>query len=275
MSLCSSPPCVSPPPLPSPSQLSLTIFPHPFSDFLCTTRPTISRVLSSLVTHLTSPPLSDSALVTAVTEFASSHRVEYATQLFADTLCPLSVRVNNMWIFKQEWIYFFHTFSPTPKMTTLQLLLHIAAHVDYELHSLNTSTAFLRGSLHEQIWLRRPPNKTGSIRPGTKWSLRRSIYGLHQAPHEWHDTLRTTLAALFFSPPSAYGSCCTLLLYVRLLMTVLSPSALAPRPSIPLFTSTTSSTPDRAALDSVKAELQRSHTCTDLGDLRWLANPPG
>ncbi|CAI7806171.1 unnamed protein product [Closterium sp. NIES-53] len=74
---------------------------------------------------------------------------------------------------------------------------------DYELHSLHFSTAFLQGSLHEEIWLRRPPGFTGSFPAGTQWSLRRPVYGLRQAPREWHDTLRTTLAALGFSPSTA------------------------------------------------------------------------
>ncbi|CAI7858131.1 unnamed protein product, partial [Closterium sp. NIES-53] len=52
------------------------------------------------------------------------------------------------------------------------------------------------GSLHEEIWLRRPPGFTGSFPAGTQWSLRRPVYGLCQAPREWHDMLRTTLAAL-------------------------------------------------------------------------------
>ncbi|CAI7773178.1 unnamed protein product [Closterium sp. NIES-53] len=95
---------------------------------------------------------------------------------------------------------FFLTFSPTPKMTTLRVLLHVAAQRDYELHSLDFSTAFLQGSLHEEIWLRRPPGFTGSFPSGTQWSLRRPVYGLHQAPREWHDTLRTTLTALGFAP---------------------------------------------------------------------------
>ncbi|CAI7837628.1 unnamed protein product, partial [Closterium sp. NIES-53] len=88
-------------------------------------------------------------------------------------------------------------------MTTLRVLLHVAAQRDYELHSLEFSTTFLQGSLHEEIWLRRPPGFTGSFLVGTQWSLWRPVYGLRQAPREWHDTLRTTLAALGFAPSSA------------------------------------------------------------------------
>ncbi|CAI7786558.1 unnamed protein product, partial [Closterium sp. NIES-53] len=75
--------------------------------------------------------------------------------------------------------------------------------LDYELHSLDFSTAFLQGSLHEEIWLRRLPGFTESFPAGTQWSLRRPVYGLRQAPREWHDTLRTSLAALGFAPTTA------------------------------------------------------------------------
>ncbi|CAI7909923.1 unnamed protein product [Closterium sp. NIES-53] len=67
---------------------------------------------------------------------------------------------------------------------------------DYELHSLDFNTAFLQGNLHEEIWLRRPRGFNGSFPAGSQWSLRRPLYGLRQAPREWHDTL-TTLAALW------------------------------------------------------------------------------
>ncbi|CAI7831737.1 unnamed protein product [Closterium sp. NIES-53] len=62
---------------------------------------------------------------------------------------------------QRQGVDFFQTFSPTPKMTTLWVLLHVATQRDYELHSLDFSTAFLQGSLHEEIWLRRPPSFTG------------------------------------------------------------------------------------------------------------------
>ncbi|CAI7808749.1 unnamed protein product [Closterium sp. NIES-54] len=62
---------------------------------------------------------------------------------------------------------FFQTFSPTLKMTTLPVLLQVAAQRDYELHSFDFSTTFLQGSLHEEISLRRPHGFTGSFPAGT------------------------------------------------------------------------------------------------------------
>ncbi|CAI7872773.1 unnamed protein product [Closterium sp. NIES-53] len=97
----------------------------------------------------------------------------------------------------------FHTFSPTPKMTTLWVLLHVAAQRDYELHSLHFSTTFLQGSLDEEIYLHHPPGITGSFPTGTQWSLRQPVSGLCQARRQWHDTQRTTLAAPGFTPSTA------------------------------------------------------------------------
>ncbi|CAI7738747.1 unnamed protein product [Closterium sp. NIES-53] len=125
-----------------------------------------------------------------------------STGTYVDEVPPPGANiVSGMWIFRG--VEFFCTFSQTPKMTTLRVLLHVTAQCDYELRSLDFSTTFLQGSLHEEIWLRCPPGFTGSFPAGTQWSLRRPVYGLRQAPREWHDTLRTTLAALGFVPSTA------------------------------------------------------------------------
>ncbi|CAI5482815.1 unnamed protein product [Closterium sp. Yama58-4] len=157
---------------------------------------------------------------------------------------------------QREGVVFFQTFSPTPKMTTLRVLLHIAAQRDYELHSLDFSTAFLQGSLHEEIWLRRPPGFTGSFPPGTQWRLQRPVYGLRQAPREWHDTLRMTLAALGFAPSTADPS-----LFLR------TDTSLPPFYILAYVDDLVFATADTAGLAYVKSELQRRHTCTDLGEL--------
>ncbi|CAI7856977.1 unnamed protein product [Closterium sp. NIES-54] len=142
-------------------------------------------------------------------------------------------------------------------MTTLQVLLHVAAQRDYELHSLDFSTAFLQGSLHEEIWLLRPLGFTGSFPPGTQWSLRRPVYGLRQAPREWYDTLRTTLAALGFAPSTADPS-----LFLR------TDTSLPPFYILVYVDDLVFAIADTAGLAHVKSELQKRHTCTDLGELR-------
>ncbi|CAI7874543.1 unnamed protein product [Closterium sp. NIES-53] len=188
---------------------------------------------------------------------------------------PRTNVVNGMWLYKMKrqpesppvfkaryWargfsqrkgVDFFQTFAPIPKTTTLRVLLHITAWRDYELHSLDFFTAFLQRSLHEQIRLRRQHGFTVSFPLVTQWQLRRPVYGLRQAPGEWHDTLRTTLVVLDFFPSSA-----DLSLFVS-------------RGSTPFFVlayvvDLVFATPDRHALASMKEELQRRHTCTDLGD---------
>ncbi|CAI7893980.1 unnamed protein product, partial [Closterium sp. NIES-54] len=122
--------------------------------------------------------------------------------------------------------------------------------------TLSLSTAFLQGSLHEEIWLRRPPGFTGSFPPGTQWSLRLPVYTLRQAPREWHDTLRTTLAALGFLPSTADPS-----LFLR------TDTSLPPFYVLVYVDDLVFATADTDALAHVKSELQKRHACTDLGEL--------
>ncbi|CAI7777428.1 unnamed protein product [Closterium sp. NIES-54] len=122
-----------------------------------------------------------------------------STCTYVDKVPPLGANVvDGMWIFRVkrppgsppvfkahyvdrgfsqcEGVDFFHNFAPTLKMTTLRVLLHVPAQRDYELHSLDFSTAFLQGSLHKEVWLRCPSAFTGTFPPGTQWRLRRPVY---------------------------------------------------------------------------------------------------
>ncbi|CAI7848481.1 unnamed protein product [Closterium sp. NIES-53] len=154
---------------------------------------------------------------------------------------------------QRQGVDYFQTFSRTAKMTTLRVLLHVAAQRDYELHSLDFSIAFLQGSLHEEIWLRRPPGFTESFPASTQWSLLQPVYRLRQAPRKWHDTLRTTLAALGFATATADPS-----LFLR------TDTSLPPFYVLVYVDDLVFANADTQALTLVKSELQKRHTCTDL-----------
>ncbi|CAI7833822.1 unnamed protein product [Closterium sp. NIES-53] len=142
-------------------------------------------------------------------------------------------------------------------MTTLRVLLHVAAQRNYELHSLDSSTAFLQGSLHEEIWLHRPPGFTRSFLAGTHWSLCWPVYGLRQVPRKWHDTLRNPLAALGFAPSTTDPS-----LFLR------TDTSLPPFYILVYVDDLVFAIADTEALTLVKSELQKRHTCTHLGEQR-------
>ncbi|CAI7764597.1 unnamed protein product [Closterium sp. NIES-53] len=117
-------------------------------------------------------------------------------------------------------------------MTNLRVLLHVVVQRDYELHSLDFSTAFLQGSLHEEIWLRRPPWFTGWFPAG-----------LH---------LR-----LGFAPSTADPS-----LFLH------TDTSLPPFYVLVYVDDLVFATADTEALTLVKSGLQKRHSCTDLGELR-------
>ncbi|CAI7817357.1 unnamed protein product [Closterium sp. NIES-54] len=242
-------------PLPPPLASSLPVGPDPESDLARAASPTIPRLLATVVTYPSFESAAASALVVELVDLTAAYRLDYATSLTAMDAEMASWKSTGTYVdaVPPSWanigVDFFHTFSPTPKMTTLWVLLHVAAQRDYELHSLDFSTAFLQGSLHEEIWLCRPPGFTGSFPAGTQWSLRRPDYGLRQAPCEWHDTLRTTLAALRFAPSTADPS-----LFLR------TDTSQPPFYILLYVDDLVFATADTEALALVKSELKKRHT---------------
>ncbi|CAI7865346.1 unnamed protein product [Closterium sp. NIES-54] len=104
------------------------------------------------------------------------------------------------------------------------------------------------------MWIfrvKRPPGSPPVLK--VRYVAQGFIYGLRQAPREWHETLRTTLAALGFAPSTADPS-----LFLR------TDTTLPPFYVLVYVDDLVFATADTEALAHVKSELQKRHTCTDL-----------
>ena len=56
--------------------------------------------------------------------------------------------------FKQlEGLEFFDTFSPVTRITSIRLLVAMAAIFDLQIHQMDVKTAFLNGDLNEEIYM--------------------------------------------------------------------------------------------------------------------------
>ncbi|CAI7927952.1 unnamed protein product [Closterium sp. NIES-54] len=283
-------------PLSPPPESSLAADPEPESDLARAASPTVSCLLATLVTDPSFESTVASALVAELLDFAAACRLDYATALVAESKSASPPSVGGECALDTDVLEdrqedFECLAATVPRFASMLLApsgnpdapdipsLHSYAEaitgpyssqwqaaMDAEMASWKSTgtyvdtippTPFLQGSLHEEIWLRRPPGFTGTFPAGTQWSLRRPVYGLRQAPHEWHDTLRTTLAALGFAPSTADPS---LFLYTD--------TSLPPFYVLVYFDDLVFAIANTKALTLVKSELKKRHTCTDLGELR-------
>ena len=87
---------------------------------------------------------------------------------------------------QKEGLDYFDTYSPVTRITSIRMVLAIAALRNLEVHQMDVKTAFLNGDLEEEIYMEQPE---GFVAPGQEnkvCKLVKSLYGLKQAPKQWH-----------------------------------------------------------------------------------------
>ena len=89
--------------------------------------------------------------------------------------------------FKQKAdLDFFDTFSPVTRITSIRLLIVIAAIFDLKIHQMDVKTAFLNGDLEEEIYMDQPEGFVEPEQESKVCKLIKSLYDLKQAPKQWH-----------------------------------------------------------------------------------------
>ncbi|CAI7809959.1 unnamed protein product, partial [Closterium sp. NIES-54] len=278
-------------PLHAPPKSSLPEVPDPEFDHPRAARPTVSRLLATVVTDPSFESTAASALVAELLDFAAACHLDYASALIDESASASPSSVGGECalgtdVLEDQQEDFECLAAAVPRFASMMLApegdpdapdiptprsyaeaitgpysSQWQAAMDAEMASWKSTGTYVDevpppganiGRLHEEIWLRRPPGFTGSFPAGTKWSHRRPVYGLRQAPREWHDTLRTTLAALGFAPSTADPS-----LFLR------TDTSLSLFYVLVYVNDLIFATADTEALTLVKSELQKRHTCTD------------
>ncbi|GJQ99263.1 retrovirus-related pol polyprotein from transposon TNT 1-94 [Tanacetum coccineum] len=94
---------------------------------------------------------------------------------------------------QREGLDYFDTYSPITRITSIRMILAIAALRNLEIHQMDVKTAFLNGDLEEEIYMNQPEGFTAPGQEGKVCRLVKSLYGLKQAPKQWHQKFDNTM----------------------------------------------------------------------------------
>ncbi|KAJ9556386.1 hypothetical protein OSB04_011000 [Centaurea solstitialis] len=82
-------------------------------------------------------------------------------------------------------IVYFDTYAPVARISTIRLLIALAAIHKLVVHQMDVKTAFLNGELDEEVYMKQPEGFVPSNEHKV-CKLVKSLYGLKQAPKQWH-----------------------------------------------------------------------------------------
>jgi hypothetical protein len=91
-------------------------------------------------------------------------------------------------------------FAPILRYTTLRVLLSLACSLDLEIEQFDVVTGFLNDDVDKYIYMHPPPGLTGTSTHGQRLvcKLKRSLYGIKQAPRSWQALLSSWLLSYGF-----------------------------------------------------------------------------
>nr|GEV46264.1 retrovirus-related Pol polyprotein from transposon TNT 1-94 [Tanacetum cinerariifolium] len=94
---------------------------------------------------------------------------------------------------QEEGIDFEESFSPIARMEAIRIFLAYAAHKCFSVFQMDMKTAFLHGSLKEDVYVCQPEGFIDADHPSHIYKLKKALYGLKQAPMAWYDELSSFL----------------------------------------------------------------------------------
>nr|GEV66786.1 hypothetical protein [Tanacetum cinerariifolium] len=94
---------------------------------------------------------------------------------------------------QEEGIDFEESFAPVARMEDIRIFLAYAAHKSFSMFQMDVKTAFLHGSLKEDVYVCQPEGFIDADHPSHVYKLKKALYGLKQAPRAWYDKLSTFL----------------------------------------------------------------------------------
>ncbi|GKA48820.1 putative ribonuclease H-like domain-containing protein, partial [Tanacetum coccineum] len=94
---------------------------------------------------------------------------------------------------KEEVIDYEEFFALVARIKALRLFLAYAYFMGFLVYQMDVKSAFLYGTIEEEVYVTQPPVFKDPDNPNKVYKVVKALYGLHQAPRAWYETLANYL----------------------------------------------------------------------------------
>nr|GEU48694.1 putative ribonuclease H-like domain-containing protein [Tanacetum cinerariifolium] len=91
----------------------------------------------------------------------------------------------------KEGIDYDKVFTPVARIKAIRLFQAYASFKDFVEYQMDVKSAFLYGKIEEEVYVFHPPGFEEPDFPDKVYKVEKELYGLHQAPKAWYETLST------------------------------------------------------------------------------------
>ncbi|GJY91446.1 putative ribonuclease H-like domain-containing protein [Tanacetum coccineum] len=94
---------------------------------------------------------------------------------------------------QEEGIDYDEVFAPVAKIEAIRLFFAYASFMGFVVYQMDVKSAFLYDTIEEEVYVYQPPGFEDPYFPNKVNKVEKALYGLHQAPRAWYETLSTYL----------------------------------------------------------------------------------
>ncbi|GJQ96116.1 putative ribonuclease H-like domain-containing protein [Tanacetum coccineum] len=94
---------------------------------------------------------------------------------------------------QEEGIDYDEVFALVARIKAIRLFLAYASFKDFVVYQMDVQSAFLYGKIEEEVYVCQPSGFEDPEFPDKVYKVEKALYGLHQAPRAWYETLSTYL----------------------------------------------------------------------------------
>nr|GEY95131.1 putative ribonuclease H-like domain-containing protein [Tanacetum cinerariifolium] len=94
---------------------------------------------------------------------------------------------------QEEEIDYEEVFAPVARIEAIRLFLAYASFMGFMVYQMNVKSAFLYGTIEEEVYVCQPSGFEDPDHHDKVYKVVKALYGLHQAPRAWYETLATYL----------------------------------------------------------------------------------